>query len=82
MSDGLSSRIPADPRRMIGARVRVSHLLAQGSRLEELEGVVVGRLKYGVNVRLPDGTIRDFSDVEVSPAEASSGVHENQFRFN
>jgi hypothetical protein len=82
MSNGLSSRGPADPRRAIGARVRVSHLLARGSRLEELEGVVVGCLKYGVNVRLPDGTIRDFSDVEVSPAEASSGDYENQHRFN
>jgi len=30
--------------------------------------VVVGRQKYGVDVRLPDGTIRSFSDVEVSPA--------------
>jgi hypothetical protein len=35
--------------------------------------VVVGRQKYGVNVRLPDGTIRGFSGVEVSPAEVNSG---------
>jgi hypothetical protein len=82
MSDNLSSPTPTDPRRSIGAQVRVSHLLANGARREELEGVVVGREKYGVNVRLPDGTIRDFSDVEVSPAEASSGVHENQLRLN
>ena len=70
MSGGLSSPSPGDPRRGIGARVRVSHLLHQAGRREELEGVVVGRQKYGVNVRLPDGTIRSFSDVEVSPAEA------------
>jgi hypothetical protein len=40
--------------------------------------VVVGRQEYGVNVRLPDGTIQDFSDGEVSPAEP----HEDQLRFN
>jgi hypothetical protein len=34
-----------------------------------IEGVVVGREKYGVSVRLPDGTIRSFSDLAVSPAE-------------
>jgi hypothetical protein len=56
----------------IGARVRVSHLLDQAGRREELEGVVVGRQKYGVNVRLPDGTIRSFFDVEVAPAEPES----------
>jgi hypothetical protein len=43
-----------------------------------IEGVVVGRQEYGVNVRLPDGTIQDFSDGEVSPAEP----HEDQLRFN
>jgi hypothetical protein len=59
-----------DPRRRIGGRVRVSHLYQTGRR-EELEGVVVGRQKYGVNVRLADGTIRGFSDVEVSPAECA-----------
>jgi hypothetical protein len=31
-----------------------------------------------VNIRLPDGTIQDFSDVEVSPAEPREG----QLRFN
>jgi hypothetical protein len=97
MSGVLFSRRSGDPRRRIGARVRVSHLLDQGGRREELEGVVVGRLKYGVNVRLPDGTIRGFSDAEVSPAEAESpgdlrfdrpkgerspSVHENDLRFN
>jgi hypothetical protein len=51
--------------RRIGARVQVSHLVQSGRR-EELAGVVVGRRQYGVNVRLPDGTIRSFSDVEVS----------------
>ena len=44
------------------------------ARRKELEGVVVGREKYGVNVRLADGTIRGFSDVEVSPAFASMAV--------
>jgi hypothetical protein len=72
MNGGLFSRSPGDPRRRIGARVRVSHLLDQAGRREELEGVVVGRQQYGVNVRLPDGTIRSFSDVEVSPAEPES----------
>ena len=71
MSGDPSSRSPGDPRRRIGARVRVSHLVQSGRR-EELEGVVVGRQKYGVNVRLTDGTIRSFSDVEVSPAEPES----------
>jgi hypothetical protein len=59
---------PGDPRRRIGARVRASHL-DQAGRREEFEGVVVGCQKYGVNVRLTDGTVRGFSDVEVSPAE-------------
>ena len=31
--------------------------------------MVVGCQRYGVNVRMADGTIRGFSDVEVSPAE-------------
>jgi hypothetical protein len=66
-----STRGPGVPRRGIGAQVRVSHL-DQSGRREELEGVVVGRQRYGVNVRLPDGTIRSFSDVEVSPAEPQS----------
>jgi hypothetical protein len=68
----------------IGARVRVSHLLDQAGRREELEGVVVGRQKYGVNVRLPDGTIRGFSDVEVSPAEPARAelTPENHLRLN
>ena len=68
---GPSPSSPGNRRRRIGARVRVSHLERPGHR-EELEGVVVGRQKYGVNVRLPDGTIRGFSDVEVSPAEPES----------
>ncbi|MGH2980083.1 MAG: hypothetical protein ACRDLQ_10685 [Solirubrobacterales bacterium] len=71
MSGGPSSSSPGDPRRRIGARVRVSHLVQPGRRAE-LEGVVVGRQKYGVNVRLPDGTIRSFFDVEVSPVEPES----------
>jgi hypothetical protein len=78
MSGGLSPRSPGDPRRRIGARVRVSHLLNQGGRREELEGVVVGGQKYGVNVRLPDGTIRGFSDVEVSPAESGLTVSDRK----
>jgi hypothetical protein len=89
MSGDLSPRSPSNPRRRIGARVRVSHLLDQAGRREEIEGVVVGRQEYGVKVRLPDGTIRGFSDVEVSPAEAdaqrderSAGLHENHLRFN
>jgi hypothetical protein len=61
-------RPAGDPRRRIGARVRVSHLYPTGRR-EEFEGVVVGCQKYGVNVRLADGTIRGFSDVEVSRAK-------------
>ena len=65
MSGDLSSRSPGDPGRRIGARVRISHLLDQAGRREELEGVVVGHQRHGVNVRLPDGTIRSFSDVEV-----------------
>jgi hypothetical protein len=69
---GPSPSSPGDPRRRIGARVRVSHLLDQAGRREELEGVVVGREKYGVDVRMPDGTIRSFSDVEVSPVEPES----------
>jgi len=68
MSGDLSSHSSGDPRRGIGARVRVSHLLDEAGRRERDEGVVVGRQKYGVDVRLPDGTIRSFSDVEVSPA--------------
>jgi hypothetical protein len=71
MSGVPSPSSPGDPRRRIGARVRVSHLVQSGRR-EEHEGVVVGPQKYGVNVRLPDGTIRSFSDVEVSPAEPES----------
>ena len=53
---GPSPNSPGDPRPRIGARVRI-------------EGVVVSRQEYGVNVRLPSGTIQDFSDAEVSPAE-------------
>ena len=73
---------PADRHRRIGARVRVSHL-DQGRR-EESEGVVVGSQKYGVKVRLADGTIRDFSDVEVSPAEPARAelTPENHLRLN
>lgn len=66
----------------IGARVRVSHLLDQAGRRQELEGVVVGRRRYGVNVRLADGTIRGFSDVEVSPAEWAELTPENHLRLN
>jgi hypothetical protein len=62
---------PGDPRRRIGARVRASHL-DQAGRREEFEGVVVGCQKYGVNVRLTDGTVRGFSDVEVSPSAPES----------
>jgi hypothetical protein len=62
---GPSPSSPGDPHPRIGARVRI-------------EGVVVGRQEYGVSVRLPDGTIQDFSDVEVSPAEPREG----QLRFN
>jgi len=93
MSGGPSPSSPGDPHRRIGARVRVSHLIQSGRR-EEFEGVVVGRQKYGVNVRLTDGTIRSYSDVEISPAEAESpgdpraqlgehipGIHENHLRF-
>lgn len=65
-----------DPQRRIGARVRVSHL-DQGRR-EEDEGVVVGCRQYGASVRLADGTIRDFSDVEISPP----GLPENHLRLN
>jgi hypothetical protein len=64
-------------------------MLDQAGRREQLDGVVVGHQKYGVDVRLPHGTIRGFSDVEVSPAEAdaqlgerSPGVHENHLRAN
>jgi hypothetical protein len=56
---GPSPSSPDDPRPRIGARVRI-------------EGVVMGRQKYGVNVRLPDGTIQGFSNVAVSPAEPES----------
>jgi hypothetical protein len=56
----------------IGARVRISHLLDEAGRREELEGVVVGRQTHGVDVRLPDGTIRAFSDAEVSLADPES----------
>jgi hypothetical protein len=59
MNDGLFSGSPGDPRKRIGERVRI-------------EGVVVGRQKYGVNVRLPHGTIQGFSDNEVSPVEPES----------
>jgi hypothetical protein len=62
---GPSPSSPGDPRPRIGARVRI-------------EGVIVGREKYGVNVRLPDGTIKGFSDVAVSPP----GGHENHSRFD
>jgi hypothetical protein len=62
---GPSRSSPGDPRPRIGARVRI-------------EGVVVGREEYGVNVRLPDGTIKGFSDVAVSPAAS----HENHLRFD
>jgi hypothetical protein len=78
MSDNLSSPTPTNPR-SIGAQVRVSHLLANGARREELEGVVVGREKYGVNVRLPDGTIRGFSDVEVSPLRQAPAFTKTSF---
>jgi hypothetical protein len=50
-----------DSPRGIGSRVRI-------------EGVIVGREKYGVSVRLPDGTIQSFSDLSVSPAEPESPV--------
>ena len=71
-----------DPCRRIGALVRVTHL-DQGLR-EESEGVVVGCQKYGVNVRLADGTIRGFSDVEVSPAEPARAelTPKNHLRLN
>jgi hypothetical protein len=71
MSGSLSPS-PREPRRRIGARVHVSHLLDEAGRREELVGVIVGRQNYGVNVRLPDGTIRTFFDVEVSPVEPES----------
>jgi hypothetical protein len=75
---------PGDPRRRIGARVRVLHLLDQAGRREELEGVVVGCQRYGVNVRLADGTIREFSDVEVSCAKPARAelTPENHLRLN
>ena len=79
----------------IGVRVRVSRLLDQAGRREELEGVVVGRQRYGVNVRLSDGTIRSFSDTEVSPAQPQSssdlraqlgeripGIHDDHLGLN
>ncbi len=46
--------------------------------------MVVGRQRYGVNVRLADGTIRGFSDVEVSPAEPARAElpPENHLRLN
>ena len=44
-----------DHRPRIGERVRI-------------EGVVVGCEEYGVNVRLPDGTIQGFADADVMPA--------------
>ena len=67
----------------IGARVRAVHLDEAG-RCEEFEGVVVGRQRYGVDVRLADGTIRGFSDVEVSPAEPARAEPppENHLRLN
>jgi hypothetical protein len=82
MSSSHSS--PGDPRRRIGARVRVSHLLDQAGRREELEGVLVGCQRFGVNVRLADGTIRGFSDVEVSPAKPARAelTPENHLRLN
>ena len=61
----LSQRAPAreaaagDPGRGIGARVRI-------------DGVVVGREKYGVSIRLSNGTIQCFSERVVSPAEPES----------
>jgi hypothetical protein len=58
---GPSPSSPDDPRPRIGARVRI-------------EGVVMGRQKYGVNVRLPDGTIQGFSNVAVSPARGEVRV--------
>jgi hypothetical protein len=72
-----------DPRRRIGARVRASHLYQTGRR-EEFEGVIVGYQKYGVNVRLADGTIRGFSDIEVSPAEPARAelTPKNHLRLN
>jgi hypothetical protein len=72
-----------DPRRRIGARVRTSPL-DQAGRREEFEGVVVGCQKYGVNVRMADGTIRGFSDVEVSPAEPTRAelTPESHLRLN
>jgi hypothetical protein len=48
-----------DSARRIGTRVRI-------------EGVVVGQEKYGVSVRLSDGTIQSFSNLAVSPAEQES----------
>ena len=62
---GPSPSSPGDPPPRIGARVRI-------------EGVVVDREEYGVNVRLPDGTIKGFSDVAVSLAAS----HENHLRFD
>jgi hypothetical protein len=50
-----------DSPREIGTRVRI-------------EGVVMRREKYGVSVRLPDGTIQSFSDRAVSPAEPESSA--------
>jgi hypothetical protein len=82
MSSSHSS--PGHPHPKIGARVRASHLLDQAGRREELEGVVVGCQRYGVNVRLADGTIRGFSDVEVSPVKSARAelTPENDLRLN
>ena len=46
--------------------------------------MVVGCQRYGVNVRLADGTIRGFSDVEVSPAGPARAelTPENHLRLN
>ena len=67
--------------RRIGARVRVSHLYETGRR-EKFEGVVVGCQRFGVNVRMADGTIRGFSDVEVTPAQPEELSPENYLRLN
>ena len=63
--DGPSPGTPGDPRPRIGARVWI-------------EGVVMGRQEYGVDVRLPDGTIQSYSDLAVSSAEP----HDDQLRCN
>ena len=67
--------------RKIGARVHISHLDQPGRR-EELEGVVVGCQRHGVDVRLADGTIRSFSDAEITPAEPEDLSPESHLRLN